>query len=344
MHVETLNIFCDVVRHQSFSRGAIANSVSQSAASQAVRQLEKHLGTQLIDRSKRPWRLTAEGKIVFQGCQEIVERYHELEGTVRRRQNPSGHTVRLAAIYSVGLHHLSQYVDQFRALVPGAGVDLDYMHPDEVCARVLSDQSDLGLMSFVTTGRELTAIPWRSQTMTVACPPTHRFARRASDDGGVWPGELAGERFVAFDRELPARRAIDRFLRRHDVEVDIAAEFDNIETIKQAVEEGAGIAILPEPTLRREVQRGTLIEVRFLRRVGEPPLVRPLSIVHRRKRRLNPAVTEFIKLLQADAHDPPTEPDPPQIAAGADRSGSGHTPTSSSHAAVASGAARGAHP
>ena len=62
MHLETLNIFCDVVRHQSFSRGAEANSVSQSAASQAVRQLEKHLGAQLIDRSKRPWVLTPEGK------------------------------------------------------------------------------------------------------------------------------------------------------------------------------------------------------------------------------------------------------------------------------------------
>ena len=65
MHVETLNIFCDVVRHQSFSRGAEANSVSQSAASQAVRQLEKHLGAQLIDRSKRPWVLTPEGKVFF---------------------------------------------------------------------------------------------------------------------------------------------------------------------------------------------------------------------------------------------------------------------------------------
>ena len=74
MNFEALRIFCDVVRFQSFSRGAIANSVSQSAASQAVRQLEKRLQVQLIDRSKRPWQMTAEGKIFFQGCQEIVER------------------------------------------------------------------------------------------------------------------------------------------------------------------------------------------------------------------------------------------------------------------------------
>ena len=119
MHVETLNIFCDVVRHQSFSRGARANSVSQSAASQAVRQLERHLGAQLIDRSKRPWQLTPEGRLFFKGCQELVDRYHELEDAVRHPQNPAGRTVRLATIYSVGVHHLAQYVDRFRTAVPG---------------------------------------------------------------------------------------------------------------------------------------------------------------------------------------------------------------------------------
>ena len=303
MNVETLNIFCDVVRHRSFSRGAKANSVSQSAASQAVRQLEKHLGVQLIDRSKRPWQLTNEGRTFFKGCQELVDRYHELEDTVRRQQARSGHTVRLAAIYSVGLHHLSQYIDQFRGQVPGAGVDLQYMHPDQIPEQVLNDQSDLGLMSFVTPRRELTAIPWRRQPMVVVCPPSHRIAQLTTTQGGVKPIDLDRERFVAFDRELPARRETDRFLRRHEVHVNITAEFDNIETIKQAVDEGAGIAIVPEPTLRREVGRGTLVQSPFILPPGASPLVRPLSIVHRRNRRLHPAVMKFIKLLQTDGSE-----------------------------------------
>ncbi len=314
MHVETLSIFCDVVRHQSFSRGARASSVSQSAASQAVRQLEKHLGAQLIDRSKRPWQLTPEGRLFFKGCQELVERYHELEDAVRHRQNPSGRTVRLATIYSVGVHHLSQYVDRFRAAVPGAAVDLQYMHPAEICEQVANDRCDLGLMSFATPRRELAVIPWQRQAMVVACPPAHRFAARAAERG-VRPAELAAERFVAFDRGLPVRRAIDRFLRRHRVEVTVTAEFDNIETIKQAVDEEAGIAILPEPTLRREVRRGTLVQVPLVLPAGEPPLVRPLSIVHRGNRRLNPAVTAFIELLAAGAPAAAAETAEPRRAA-----------------------------
>ena len=296
MQLEALSIFCDVVRHQSFSRGAVASAVSQSAASQAVRQIEKHLGTQLIDRSKRPWCLTEDGKIFFQASQELVERYHELEDTIRRRQRPSGYTVRLASIYSVRLHDLSGYVDRFRTSVPGADVELAYMHPDQVYEQVLGDQCDLGLLSFANPGRSLTAIPWEEQAMVVACLPGHRLASPGTQYP-LNPSELSGEPFVTFDRGLPFRREIDRFLRRHEADVRIVAEFDNIENIKQAIEDGAGIALLPEPTLRREVENRALVKVPLGQRAGTPPLVRPISIIHRRRRRLNPAVLEFITLL-----------------------------------------------
>ncbi len=303
MHLEALNIFCDVVRHQSFSRGALANSVSQSAASQAVRQIERRLGTQLIDRSKRPWQLTPEGKVFFKGCQEIVERYHQLEVEVKRRQDASGYTVRLASIYSIGLHDLSGYVDRFQAKVPGAEVDIDYMHPDEVYEQVLSDQFDLGLISFANPRRELNVIPWEDQPMVVACLPGHRFAQPRGDAPGIPPQDLSGEAFVTFDRGLPVRREIDRFLRRHETEVRVVAEFDNIENIKRAVEDGAGIAILPEPTLRREAQAQTLVKVPLRLSSEMQPLIRPVSIIHRRKRHLNPAVTAFIALLLAEEGD-----------------------------------------
>lgn len=298
MHVEALNIFCEVVRHQSFSRGANASSISQSAASQTVRQIENQLGTQLIDRSKRPWRLTSEGKVFFKGCQEIVERYHELRDAIRQRQQTSGHTVRVASIYSIHLNDLSGYIHKFQSVVPGANVEVAYMHPDQVHDQVLNDQYDLGLISFANHGRELTAIPWEDQAMVIACLPTHRFVSHANPSD-VNPCDLSGESFVTFDRGLPVRREIDRFLRRHKADVRVVAEFDNIENIKQAIEDGAGIGILPESTLRREVESMTLVKLALRLETGVPPLIRPLSILHRRGRRLNPAVTAFINVLVA---------------------------------------------
>src|SRR5271170_4376238 len=83
MQLETLKIFCDVVRWASFSRGAMENGISQSSASQAVHHLEERLGLKLIDRSKRPLVLTPPGKVYFDGCRELVDRYFELEKRVK---------------------------------------------------------------------------------------------------------------------------------------------------------------------------------------------------------------------------------------------------------------------
>ena len=83
MQLESLKIFCDVVRWASFSRGAAENGISQSSASQAVHQLEVRLGVKLIDRSKRPLVLTPQGKVYHEGCKELVDRYLEFENRVK---------------------------------------------------------------------------------------------------------------------------------------------------------------------------------------------------------------------------------------------------------------------
>ena len=94
--------------------------------------------------------------------------------------------------------------------------------------------------------------------------PSHPLARRRR----VSPADLDGERFVAFDHDLPIRRAIDRALKQHGVKVDVAMEFDNVETIKQAIGIAAGISILPAPTVQKENEIKTLAAVEL--RVARP--------------------------------------------------------------------------
>ena len=134
MQLETLKIFCDVVRWASFSRGASENNVSQSSASQAVHNLEKHLGVTLIDRSHRPLALTVPGKIFYEGCKDLVGRYQELQSRVRLSQDDQGivGTVRVASIYSVGLHHMRRFVETFHKTYPSAHARLEYLHPTRV--------------------------------------------------------------------------------------------------------------------------------------------------------------------------------------------------------------------
>ena len=290
MQLEALKIFCDVARLGSFSRGAEANDVLQSAASQTVHQLEKRLGVGLIDRSCRPWKLTPEGRTFYEGCRELVDRYFELETQVRGIHQTADAVVRVAAIYSVGLGDMSQLVQQFAALYPQARVQIEYLHPDRVYDGVLEEKVDLGIVSFPQARSEFTVTPWRQEPMVLVCHPQHRLAGQKK----VALKQLAGEKFVGFDHDLTIRRKIDQFLKQHGVAVAVALEFDNVEAIKRAVEIASGISILPWPTLEQEVRSGSLVAVPLT----PGGLVRPLGIIHRRGRKLYPTTARFVELLQ----------------------------------------------
>jgi DNA-binding transcriptional LysR family regulator len=304
MQIECLQVFCDVARCRSFSQAALANGVTQSAVSQVVMQLERRLGVQLVDRSVRPLQLTAAGQVYYDGCKALVEQYHDLEAAVRDVPNQLAGTVQVAAIYSVGLGDMGQHVERFHAAHPGARVHVEYLHPDRVYERVLAGTADLGLVSFPRPGRKLTAVPWREEEMVLACAPQHPFAARPS----IEPGQLDGVRYVGFDRDLTIRRELDRFLREHGIGVDVALEFDNIENIKKAVEVAAGVSLLPEPTVRREVASGALVAVPL----AGCRFVRPLGILYHRQRPLSATAWQFLELLRQPAgNGSPSRPPSP---------------------------------
>jgi DNA-binding transcriptional LysR family regulator len=294
MYFEALKIFCDVVRHKSFSRAATANRISQSAVSQNVLQLEKSLGVRLIDRSKRPFQLTPEGQVYFDGCKGLVERYYAVEAEVKTLRNEIAGAVNVAAIYSVGLGDMSRLVQQFARQYPRASVRLSYLHPDRVYENVLNEQADIGLISYPRQGKDLVTLPWRTELMVVACPPSHRLAKNPA----VTAKDLAGEPFVAFDDGLVIRKEIDRQLRRYRVEPQVTVAFDNVETIKRAVEIGEGISILPMPTLLKDIQAGTLVAVPL----SNPQLSRPLGIIHRRSGLLSRTVQRFIDFIRENGN------------------------------------------
>ncbi|MGD9635945.1 MAG: LysR family transcriptional regulator [Pirellulales bacterium] len=295
MHTRWLKIFCDVVDHGSFSHAAELNGVSQSNASQVVHQLEERLGVQLIDRSKRPFLLTPEGHRFHEGARVIVQRYEDLEREVRSLHQAVAARLTVASIYSVGLAHMSRYLREFLAASPHADIRLEYLHPHRVYEAVDNGQADLGLISYPEESKSLVAIPWRTEPMVLVCHPEHPLAGKSS----ISLKELQGEAFVAFQSGLAIRNEIDRVLELHDVTINVALEFDNIETIKRAVEIGSGVSLLPEPTVERELATGALAKAPLAGR----PLVRPLGIIHRRDRELSDTARRFVQLLQSRASE-----------------------------------------
>jgi len=300
MHLKTLKVFCDVVGRRSFSQAADANGMTQSGASHMIHQLEDHLGVRLLDRSKRPFILTPEGQTYYDGCRQLVKRYDALEEAVRTLHDEVGGRVAVASIYSVGLSHMNQIVQQFLRQYPKANVRLQYQHPDRVYDLVKNDQVDLGLVSYPRASRTIKSLTWRDEPMVFVCSPAHRHANRSH----VSISDLAGERFIGFDRDLQIRHEIDKTLASRNVQVEIVMEFDNIETLKRAVEIDAGVTLLPLPTVTRELAGGSLA----IAELTDVELIRPLGIIHRRGAELGKTAQRFKQLLRGtiDVGAPPT--------------------------------------
>ena len=293
MYLKDVEIFCEVVARRSFSKAAEAHRMSQSSASHAVNALERRLGKQLIDRSKRPLELTPAGQIYYEGCLEILRAFRAVEDRVQGLENRIAGVVQIAAIYSVGLLQMDALVRQFEEIHPDVDVRIEFRHPDEVYEAVRTGEAQFGLVSFPRDGGEFASIPWQKQEMVVVVPPGHRFAVADS----LRAIDLDGEDFVTFDSGLAVRRQIDRWLRTAGVSVNVAHAFDNVENAKRAVEIGAGVALLPRPTVTRELELGSLVAIPL----ADANWIRPLGIVHRRHKKLSAAALTFVELLQSEA-------------------------------------------
>ena len=291
--MQTLRLYRDIAQTRSFSQGAELNHVSQSSASQQIRELERNLGTALLDRGTRPLSVTDAGKLYLEFCRDVLRRDEEFHAALDRLKSEVDGTVRVAAIYSVGLSEMSELEREFSRRHPGARLEVEYLRPEKVYEAVISERADLGLMSYAEPTREATVLPWREEEMVVAVAPTHPLARWT----GVHAHELEGLDFVGFDEDLPIRREVDRFLREQGVTVQVTVHFDNLQMMKEAVAHGAGVSIMPARVMREEIARGRLLPVRLI----PSTLFRPVRIVHRRRKQFNRAAQGFLALVTGGA-------------------------------------------
>ncbi len=284
-----LRLFKEIAATRSVTKGAAHCGVSQSAASQHLQEVERRLGTRLLDRSKRPLDLTPAGRLFADYCREAIRRREEFELELEALKGDVAGAVRVASIYSIGLSEMGRLQEEFSAACPAANLHVEYMRPDRIYEAVGNDAADLGLVSYPQSSREIAAIHWREEEMQLAVPPEHPLAARPI----AALADLHGQDFVGFDEDLSIRREIDRFLRAHGVTVNPALQFDNIQMIKEAVALGRGISILPARTMQAEIAQGRLAAVPL----DAPGLVRPVGILHRRHKKLNRAAQAFLELL-----------------------------------------------
>ena len=290
MHVETLKVFCDLADSRSFSKTAEKHLLSQSAVSQQLAQLELAHKCQLVTRKKRPIELTAAGQVFYKAAKDILERYDQLKTELHTLKASTETRLNVAAIFSIGMHSLPDYVKKFMVRYPNINVHIEYLSADKIYEQVLNGEIDMGIVAIPKKDKRLEVYDFEDEPLLLACSPKHSLAKETTVD----IHRLQFERFIAFEEEVPTRIWIDGILSRYNTDVRPVMEFDNIETIKRAVEINAGISILPEPAIVQEVAGGTIRAIPFL----NERLVRPTGIIIRRGKALSQACRYCIELLR----------------------------------------------
>jgi DNA-binding transcriptional LysR family regulator len=295
MQIENFKIFADLVETKSFSKSAKLNGITQSAVSQQARAMERHFKTLLVDRSQKQFQLTREGQRVYESAKELLHSYEKLLSELQEMKKVISGTIRISTIYSIGLHELPPYIKKFLHDYPSVNVRVEYRRSNLVYEDILHNSVDFGLVAFPVKVRQIEALPFRNDQLVLITHPQHPLAKRTE----IELRELQGHKFIGFDPDIPTRKAVDHIFRENKLEIEPVMEFDNIETVKRAVEIDHGIAVVPLATVMQEGRQGSLSIVTFKGK----EFTRPLAILHRKGRVLTPAMKKFIETLSLDLTD-----------------------------------------
>ena len=291
MQIESLKVFCDLAETTSFTKAAEINGVTQSAVSQQISTLENRLGATFIERSKKRFTLTKEGEALYKYSKQIVQTYDELYHKIQEIQNIVTGNIKVVTIYSIGLHELPPYLKKYLKKHPTVNISVEYRRATQLYEDILTGIADIGLVAYPQKDQRLQITSLAEDMLVLICHPQHPIAEHSS----VKLSEIANNKFIAFEPDIPTRRAIDKILRDRNVEANHVMEFDNIETVKRAVEIDAGISIVPRSPVAQEVAKKTIAMVE----IEDEKFYRPIAAVHKKTKVLSPAMKEFLAMLKS---------------------------------------------
>src|SRR5687767_8957036 len=204
MQIESLKVFCDLAETESFTKAAQINQITQSAVSQQISSLERTFKSLLIERSKKKFRLTREGEILYDYSKQVIQIYDSLHHRLQEIKDIISGTIRVATIYSIGLHDLPPYLKKFLKAFPTVNVHVEYRRANQVYEDVLGNVVDVGLVAYPAKDPKLEVIPLRKETLVLISHPSHPLAKHKT----IKLAQLAGQKFIGFEPDIPTRKAI----------------------------------------------------------------------------------------------------------------------------------------
>ncbi len=279
--------FVSVAQTGSFKLAAQRNNITQPAVSQHIHILEQKLHCLLFERSSRKTSLTPAGKIFYIYAQQMLDSYQNACTEIEKMNDLSVGPVRIASIYSIGLYQLKPIIQHFLKRYPKINIHLEYCHHSAVYQMVKDRVVDFGLVAFPKEIDGLKIRVFTHDQLVMVQSTKHRFFKRHEK---VKISKLNNMKFIGIDPATPTGSAINHFFKDHQIKINWVKEYENIETVKNAIEVGLGLSILPKTTIDKELKDSSL-EIVPLQGFE---LKRPLAIVHSNKTIFTKAAKIFL--------------------------------------------------
>lgn len=255
-----LQIFLAVARHQTISKAAQSLHMSQSAASEALLNLEHTYDVALFDRTGNRLSLSPIGHTLRKEAESLLAHCQSFEEILRDHADV-GH-IKVGASFTIGNHLATRYLAGYLARYPEADVQLDIANTPDVVARVLNFEVDIGMIEGEAQHRELELIPWREDELVVFCAADHPLARKAS----LSARDIREAQWILREPGSGARQTFERAMAGLLPDMNIYLELRHNEAIKNAVESGLGIGCLSRIVLQKNFANGDLVPLHLPRR------------------------------------------------------------------------------
>ena len=260
MDIRQLRLFCRIVDRHSFSLAADELHITQPAASQQVRSLERELKTTLLDRSRRTVVATDAGQILYRYGREILD-LHERAGTeILDLGELVAGSVAVGASTGPGEHVLPGMLTQFKEEYPGISISLHVDDTHAVIERVLAREFEIGAVGAVTPRPELVTEPLARDEIVLVCSPSHAWASRDQ----VTLEDLVAEPQIMQQHGAGVRTVVEDHLRRAGLRIEdlnVVMEMGLMESAKQAAIAGGGVTFVSRWAIGLEIEHDTLVIV-----------------------------------------------------------------------------------
>lgn len=283
-----LQIFLAVARHQSITSAASELHMSQSAASEALQNLQQAYSVKLFERSQNRMLLSAVGRTLRRDAEQLLAHSQQFEQRLQGHKS-LGH-IRVAASFTIGNHLATKYLSSYLAEFPEADVDLRTANTPEVVEMVRDYAVDIGMVEHEVQDNELELRRWLRDELVVFCAAGHPLAKKQR----LGAADIRGARWILREPGSGARQTFDHALAELLPDINVYLEFRHNEAIKNAVEAGLGIGCLSRIVLRKNFANGDLVPLELPRRA----LQRNFYFVLPRHRHPAPAVDAWIRVCR----------------------------------------------